>query len=70
MENTLPQCYNGIKKPSAYIVKSKSISLMQLPPARNVEILSGQLTECEKRKILTSHLSNRPSFNRPIVVAR
>ena len=34
-----------------FILKSKSISLIQLPPARNVEILSGLLTEFKKRKI-------------------
>ena len=34
-----------------FILKSKSISLMQLPSARNVEILNGQLTESDKPKI-------------------
>ena len=34
-----------------FILKPKPISLTHLPPARNVEILSGQLTESEKRKI-------------------
>ena len=32
-------------------VKPKFISLNQLPPAKNVEILSGLLTESKKRKI-------------------
>ena len=31
-----------------FILKPKSISLMRLPPARNVKILSGQLTEPEE----------------------
>ena len=34
-----------------FILKPKSVSLMQLPLAKNVEILYGQLTESEKRKI-------------------
>ena len=33
------------------ILKPTSISLMQLPPARNVEILNGQSSEPEEPKI-------------------